>query len=467
MSVDGRRKLRAYDLIFFVIAAAAPLGFTVGTIPLALGRGGTDYALAIIITAVVLAIFAVGYVTMAGHASERGGLYEFVREGIGMPAGTGAAFVAALTYTVAGTGAIGVFAVLTQTFAAGILHFSAPWWVWAAFGAAAMGIMGVLNTEFNARILGVIIVIEIAILATVVGAVLIRGGDAGLTLVAFEPSGLFSGSAGTMFALAIVAFAGFEATVIYSSETENRYKTVLYAAVGSLALMAVLYAAVSWAIVTGLGAEKTSALANSDPLGLFFAVTETYVGSWLVHVAEFMVVTSWFASIVAFHNATARYLASMGADGMLPRWLGVRSARTGAPVRTSLLHTGVTFGVILLTLALNGDPYLDLFVLGSTPALIGIPALEILASIAIVAYFFKNRRGHSIWTVLVAPLVAAALLGAFLWQIIAQLDLFTGRGELVNTLLWGMMAAVFILGCLRGLAMKRVSSATDAASAEV
>ena len=53
------RPLSAAHLMFFVIAAAAPLGFTVGTIPLALGRGSTAYALAAIVTAAVLGIFAI------------------------------------------------------------------------------------------------------------------------------------------------------------------------------------------------------------------------------------------------------------------------------------------------------------------------------------------------------------------------------------------------------------------------
>lgn len=461
MSSPDQHKLGAASLIFFVIAAAAPLGFTVGTIPLALGRGSTAYALAIIVTAVVLAIFAVGYVTMARYASQRGGLYEFVREGLGRPAGTGAAFVAVLTYAVAGTGAIGVFALLAQSFAAETLHIDAPWWVWAFLGTATMGVMGVLNAEFNSRVLGAVIILEVSVLVVVAAAVLLKGGEAGLTFVPFEPSTLFTGSVGTTFALAVVAFAGFEATVIYSAESEDRHRTVLRATVGSLALMAVLYAVISWAIVVGLGPSKTVELAQSNPLGLFFAVTETYVGAWLVHITEFLVITSWFASVVAFHNATARYLASMGADGILPRWFAGRSARTGGPVRSSLVHTAITAGAVLLTLALHADPYFDLFVLGSTPAVIGIPALEIAASIAIVFYFARNRRGHSVWVVMVAPAVAAVLLSALLWQIIAQLELFTGRGPMVNDTLWGVIAMVFIIGFVRGLVLKDAGEPVD------
>jgi amino acid transporter len=448
------RPLNAAHLMFFVVAAAAPLGFTVGTIPLALGRGSTAYALAVCVTAVVLAIFAIGYVAMAGHVSRRGGLYEFVNEGLGRGAGTGAAFVAGLTYTVAGTGAIGVLALLADGFATANLGVDAPWWVWAFAGLALMGLLGVLNVELNARFLGVVICVEVAILLIVSCAVILDGGANGLTAGPVSPSVLMDGSVGTTFALAIVAFAGFEATVIYSAETKDRGRTIRRAAIGSLALMAILYGLVSWAIVVALGSAQTVELANTNPVGVFFVVTEEYVGSWLSHVLELMVVLSWFASVLAFHNATARYLASMGNDGLLPHWFGAISARTKAPWRGSVTHTVVTAAAVMLTIALGGDPYLDLFVLGSSPALIGIPTLEILASVAIVVYFARNRRGHSVWTVTVAPAVAAVLLSIFLWQIVAQLDLFTGRGTTVNALLWGSVAGAFALGLIRGLGRK-------------
>ncbi|WP_082592799.1 APC family permease [Phycicoccus sp. Soil803] len=455
MSNQEPRRLNAAHLLFFVIAAAAPLGFSVGTIPLALGRGSTGYALAVVVTAVVLGIFAVGYVAMSRHISRRGGLYEFVTAGLGRSMGTGAAFMAAVTYACAATGAVGVLAVLAGNFALDTFGLDAPWWVWALLGAVVMGILGVLNVELNARLLGVVITIEVAILLIVCTSVLVQGGAGGLTLDPFKPAVLFDGSVGTTFALAIVAFAGFEATVIYSSETRDRARTIRRAAIGALVLMSVLYAYVSWAIVVALGSSATVEMANANPVGVFFAVTDRYVGSGMRHFVELMVVFSWFASVLAFHNATARYLAAMGNDGLIPRWFAVLSTRTRAPWRSSVAHTALTIGAVLVTIALGADPFLDLFVLGSSPALIGIPALEIAASVAIVVFFAKDRRGHGVWEVLVAPTVAATLLAVFLWQIVDQLDLFTGRGGRVNAIIIGSVAGAFVLGLIRGAYLDR------------
>jgi amino acid transporter len=457
---EQHQKLGASQLVFFVIAAAAPLGFSVGTIPLAIGRGSTAYALAIIATAVILAIFSVGYVTMAGHMKRMGGLYEFVNQGLGKSAGTGASFVALLTYAVAGTGAIGVFAVLAQGSASDLLHIHLSWWVWGFAGCVLMGVLGLLNVDLNARVLGFVMVAEISILLIVSIAVTAKGGAHGLTAAPFEPSVLLHGSVGTSFALAVVAFAGFEATVIYSSEVRNRKSSITRATFASLIVMTLIYAFVSWALVAAFGQGSAAHEANTDPVGMFYTMTHTYVGSWLLKVVEVMVVTSWFASIVAFHNATARYLASMGRDRIVPAWFGAL-ARNGAPRRASLTHTALTIAAVVLTLALHGDPYNDLFVLGSTPALMGIPGLELAASIAIIVYFARDRQSHHVVTVFIAPAVAAVLLGAMLWEIIAQLALFTGQGTAVNTMLWGVVAGAFLLGALRGRFLKDPAPAPD------
>eukprot|EP01034_Spumella_vulgaris_P015985 gene15985-20422_t len=60
----GGGRLGAKDVVFFVIAAAAPLGFAVGSTPLAIGRGGIGTAGMFLVVGAFLAIFAVGYTAM-------------------------------------------------------------------------------------------------------------------------------------------------------------------------------------------------------------------------------------------------------------------------------------------------------------------------------------------------------------------------------------------------------------------
>jgi amino acid transporter len=299
--------------------------------------------------------------------------------------------------------------------------------------------------------------LEVTILLVISFAVLLGGGSSaeGLTAAPFFPHTLLEGNVGIIFAIALAAFAGFEATVIYSGEVLNRQRTIRRATIGALVGMALLYAFVSWAVIVAFGQAGATEAANSSPTTMFFLAAETYIGPWIVKVLEVLVVFSWFASILAFHNATSRYLSAMGRDGIAPRFFAVESKRFHAPWRASLAHSLLTLVAVLVTIAVHGDPYLDLYVLGSTPAVVGVPSLELAASIAVIAYFRHDRRGHSTFTVLVAPALAAIALAAILVVLIGRINLFTGREGIVNLLLWGLLAVAFAAGFVRGVLLRR------------
>lgn len=454
---DRRRVLGARHLVFFVVAAAAPLAFSLGAIPLAIGRGGIGTVAAFVVTGVILMIFAVGYLAMAGHLHRAGGLNEFVTAGLGRIPGAGAAFVAVTAYACAATGAVGVFAVFANVAVGDLLGIELPWTAWAVVGTVFMGALGLLQVEANARVLGVIISLEVGILLVVAFAIVIHGGAQGLSAEALAPSSIFAGHPGAMFAVTISAFAGFEATVIYSDEVKNRNRTLRRATLSVIVVMALLYGFVTWALIQAYGNTEAAEIANLDPTTMFFSATETYVGTWAVRALEILVVASWFASMVAFHNATARYLSTMGKDRIAPLKLAAIHSRFGSPWRASLTHTVFTLVVVGVFAILQADPYLDLYILGSAPAVVGIPVLEVLASVAIIAYFRRDRRGHSRMEVLVAPAVATVALTAIVIWIVTQIDLFTARPGILDFAIPGVIGAVFVAGMLRARLMSRTA----------
>lgn len=449
----SRNTLGARHIVFFVVAAAAPLGFAVGAIPLAIGRGGIGTASMFIVTGIVLLIFAVGYVAMAKHVRRAGGLYIYVTEGLGRTVGLGAAVLVTVAYAIAATGAVGVFAILAQAL---FLEFGieTPWILWALLATALMGTLGILKVELNARILGIVLICEVGILLLIGVAVVATGGADGLDLAPFNPTEVFGGNIGAMLAITIAAFAGFEATVLYVEETRNPDRSIPRATYGAIALLVLLYAFVGWWIVQAFGSLGAVEVANVDPINMFFIAATDYLGDWAVALLAVFVVTSWFASVLAFHNATSRYLLALGRDNAIPRKFGEVSARFGSPWVGSLTHTTFTLVVILAFFLLGLDPYLDLYVLGSAPAVIAIPLMECIAAIAIVAYFARDRRGNSVWKVVVAPIVAAVALGIFTLLIISQLDVFTARGGMVNSILVAVVFVALFGGILRALYLR-------------
>lgn len=446
--------LKARHIGFLIIAAAAPLAFAVGAIPLAIGRGGVGTAAMFIVTGAILLIFAVGYVAMAKHVRRAGGLYTYVSEGLGRVMGTGTAFLVAFAYSVAAVGAIGVFALLMSSLVFELFAVETPWVIWALCAVAVMGILGVLKISINARVLGVIIVCEIAILIIVGVAVIVGGGATGLSLESFSPGEILSGNPGAMLAITISAFAGFEATVLFVEEAKDPERTIPRATYGTVAVLVVLYAFTTWWIIQAYGSEGAVEQATADPLNMFFTAATTYAGESAMLLMVLLVVTSWFATILAFHNAAARYLLALGRDRALPHRLSHVHPRFGSPWVASLTHTTFALVVVLTFALLGADPYLDLYVLGSIPAVLAIPLMEVLAAVAILVYFSRDRRGMSAWRVIVAPAVAAVSLAIILVLVASQLDVFTARGWTINALLIASVVIVLSLGLARALYLK-------------
>ncbi|MEV6228046.1 APC family permease [Saccharopolyspora shandongensis] len=448
--------LRARHVVFFVIAAAAPLGFAVGSVPLAIGRGGVGTALMFFVVGAFLMLFAVGYVTMARFVPNAGALFSFITAGLGRPLGLGTAFVAALAYAVASAGSVGPFAVFGSYATESVFGFTTSWQTWAFAGAALMGLLGLLNVELNLRVLGVIMLVEVAAL-TVLGVGIIAQGGApgeGLSLDALRPDAVSGSGLGVVLLVVFAAFAGFEATALFREEARDPVTTVRRATFASLAVIAVFQGFVAWAIVQAYGRSAVQ-VANEQPTTMFTLAADRFVGSWLADAITLLVVGSWFASLLAFHNATTRYLAVLARDGALPSALSRRSRRTGAPWVASLSHTVFTFAVIGYCAAQGLDPYLDLFVVGSVPVAVSIPAMECLTAIAIIAFFYRDRRGQSRWAVLVAPAVSAVALALVVYAVVANIALFTAREGAINIVLPSINLVILVLGIGRALWMRR------------
>ena len=99
------------DIVFFVLAAVAPVGVIVSltTLSIALGAGpgvpGTY-----VIAGLVLALFAVGYVRMSRRMTNAGAFYAYISQGLGRVAGAAAAYVAVVAYNAATIGILGALA---------------------------------------------------------------------------------------------------------------------------------------------------------------------------------------------------------------------------------------------------------------------------------------------------------------------------------------------------------------------
>lgn len=443
-----RGLLSARHIVFFVVAAAAPLGFAVGSTPLALGRGGTGTTLMFLVVGAFLLLFAVGYVTMSRFIPNAGALFSYITVGLGRPLGLGTAFVAVLGYAIASAGSVGPFSVFATQGVESILGWSVPWQVLGLGAIALMGVLGQLNVELNLRILGAIVLIEVAALTVLAVGIIAGGGADGLSLASLSPDALSGNEIGVVLLVVFAAFAGFEATALFREEARDPVRTVRRATFGSIAVIALFQCFVTWAIVQAFGAS-TVTTANEQPTEMFTIAATTFVGPWLADVITVLVIISWFASLVAFHNATTRYLYVLGRDRVLPEALSRRSARTAAPWVASASHTAFALLIVGFCMVMGFDPYLDLFVVGSVPVAVSIPAMECLTAAAIFVFFLRDRRGESVWATLVAPGISAIALAVVVYAVVVNIPMFTARTGAINWILPSLNLVVLALGVAR------------------
>ncbi len=76
------RGLGVSQIVFMVVAAAAPLGLVAGGVPLAFAVSGSPgMPLYFALSTVMLLIFAVGFTQMAGRVRNAGAFYAYSRRG--------------------------------------------------------------------------------------------------------------------------------------------------------------------------------------------------------------------------------------------------------------------------------------------------------------------------------------------------------------------------------------------------
>jgi amino acid transporter len=329
--------------------------------------------------------------------------------------------------------------------------------------------LSLLSVDVGAKVLGVLIVLEVLSLFFTAVVILVSGGPEGMNFGAsFSPDqiflGGFAGGAGIAIAFAFASFIGFEATAIYGEESTNPKKVVPVATYWAIGIITTLFAIVSFAMVTGMGSSKimdevvsrsaVEGVPLANPAGVLFSLTDQYVGSWMTQLMSILVISSLFAGLLAFQNANSRYFFALGRGGVLPQRFGMTN-KSGAPAAGVIL-TSVVALLVILGFAIAGlDGIANLFFWMSAVAVIAIIFVEILVSIAIVVYFSKEG-GENVWRSKIAPIASAIALAVGLYLLMSRFNLLAGTvpegvdpslpesAWQLNTLGWVLVLSPFV-----------------------
>jgi len=435
----AKGKLGVLGIVFFVVAAAAPLVGMTGAVPVAMLAGNLAGAPgAYLAVGLTLLIFSVGFSTMSNRVTNAGAFFAYVGRAFGKHAGVASAFISIVGYVTIQLAIYGFFGGLAAGQFASI-GINLPWYVWTLIAWVLVTGLSLLSVDVGAKVLGTLMVLELTSLVITAIAILANGGPEGLNFGAsFAPSAIFSGGfgggAGIALAFAFASFIGFEATAIYGEESINPKRTIPRATYWAIGIITVLFALVSFAMVTGMGSSKVAdyVVANSggpdavlsNPAGVLFALAGHYVGPWMPEVMSWLVVSSLFAGLLAFQNATSRYFFAMGRGGVLPKSFGRVNGR-GAPQAGVVLTSALAAVVVIVFAVAKLDPILNLFFWMSAVTAIAIILVEILVSLAVVKFFLSNA-GANVWQGKVAPIVAAIGLAVGEYLLMSRFNLLAG-----------------------------------------
>ncbi|MER5442954.1 APC family permease [Streptomyces sp. NPDC002790] len=450
------------DIAFFVISAAAPLTVMAGVAPIAIALGGVGAPAGYLLAGITLAVFAVGFTAMSRHVSGGGAFYSYIAQGLGKPAGIGAALLAMVGYNGMEIGVYGLLGSATQDTVHALFGTDVPWLPVSLVGLVLIWYGGFRSIDFGAKVLGVLLVAETGILLLLAGGVLLKGGAHGLSAASFAPGNVLVPGTAAVLAFAFAAFTGFESTVIYRREARDPDRTVPRATYIAVAFLGLFYAFTVWIAIQSFGDAAVVKAAGDDPANLFFTAITTFVGGWAADLMHIFIVTSVIASLLAFHNAINRYALALADEGVLPRAVARIHPKHRSPYVAGLAQTVLGAVVVLGFWAAGADPYDQLLLWVNTPGMLGLMALQLLAALAVPFFFRRITHEEGVVRTVVAPVAATLLLAVAIALVATHIDLFTGASPLVNWILLAVAPAVFVLGLGLAWRLRRSRPATYA-----
>lgn len=444
------------SIVFMVLAAAAPLTVIGGNVPLAIGLGnGGGAPIGFLIAALVLLLFSVGFVTMTPYVRNAGAFFSYVTEGLGERLGMGVAAVALVTYTAI---QVGIYGYLGWAVNDTVRFYGGPavaWPIYSFIVLFCVAYLGYRNIHLSAKVLGVALILEVAVVVLIDLIILSTGGAEGVNVRSFDVAVMSSGSLGIAILFALTGFIGFESTAIFRDEARDPEIVIPRATYLAVIIIGGFYAVSTWALVLGAGIDNIKSVAEATLAGeanLLLDQTVESLGHIGRDVVNILLLTSLFACVLSFHNVIARYQYALARKGLLPARLGRVHSQHESPSVSSLVQTCTAFIIVGIFSMLQLEPLVEVFGSMAGVATMGMIILMLTTSIAVLAFFKRHshRVHHSLWSTRYAPILAILGLIICFGLVVSNFTLVTGGSLNVSIILALTAPFAFFAGIIRG-----------------
>lgn len=433
----GKPVLKTIDAIAQSLALG-PVFSAVFIAALIAGTAGSAAPLATLIGAI--GALALGWVIIqfARRYTGAGAIYDYLRRQV--PA---LGLFSAIAYFL-GTvfeGGAGIYLILGLFGSATLqsdLGLNIPWWS----VSLVAGVLVFLLNHFGVRITtrAQIIMTGLSALPLLLLSVVIigKGGDAGNTLQAFNPtnvplSGLFGG-----LLFSVTLFTGFEASASLGEETANPRRSIPIAVVGTIVLSGLFYLLVVYASDIGFGLANSQSWAT-DPSPLSTLATR-YVGKWLSILIDFALLFDMLAVASAFTATSARGWFSLARHDLLPSFFA-RTSRFNTPLGGNLLVFCTMLIMVGVTALMNFDPGVAFGVAAGVGAIL-IEIIYIVLALSSIRFLIEARKWWG-WIILAIAILTPllAMYGTVVpfpaWPL--SLEVYLAGAGLLLAIIWTLL----------------------------
>ena len=197
-----------------------------------------------------------------------------------------------------------------------------------------MLVIALADMRVSMRVQLVVAVAGVIVVLILGGAIVARGGAAGLSWRPFDPGQAPTGHGLALAViLAFTGFIGFEAAAVLGEEAARPRRVIPRAILGTVIVATIYFVFAAWTQAVGFGVAGAGRSGPPTPTALDTLATR-YVGHWFATLVDIIVVIDAFVAALAGVNLTAgrcsRWAATAACRGCSPPPPAGSAARTPA-----------------------------------------------------------------------------------------------------------------------------------------
>ncbi|HWJ73401.1 MAG TPA: APC family permease [Kaistia sp.] len=391
-----KRNLGPIEAVGLSLSVMAPTMGMALNVTLAAGAAGTAAPLGFAVGTVVVAVVGLSFIFFASRITSAGSSYAYIGETFGPRAGFIAGWCMLLLYIAGGSGSAALFGNFLRAALADHGVEIGGWWL--ALGVGALGLSTVFawrDMSFATRLMlimelcsiAVIIYLGIRILSAV-------GGAGGLSAAPFRPDpGTGWWGIGYAVVFAVLSFAGFEAATTLAEETRSPGRAIPLALVGSVVLAGLFFVFASYIQIVGFGLDNVKALVASEaPLNTLALKFGTLRMATALDIATSV---SALSCVIGTLSAGARMLFVLGRAGLSARAATVHPVHGTPTVSVGIVSMLMLAGLLAWAPFVGPTDYYD------SVGTIGVLALIVAyLGVTAAAAIHALRSGSRLWLAL-------------------------------------------------------------------